>query len=226
MLITIDGPAKSGKSRAAELLAAELGYELLNTGAMYRAAGLKLKSSGINIEAGSKRDKLKIADLVDSFHFECHGHRVILNGIDFTNHIALPANNSGNAASLVGEFREVRDKLKAEQRRIAGSRDMICEGRDQGTAVFPEAAIKFFLTASVAVRAKRQAAKEGRTDLPEIERQIEERDFRDKNRCDEYGPLDPLVKAADAIEIDTSYDSESDTMAKIREVVRQWRSKA
>jgi cytidylate kinase len=226
MVITIDGPAKSGKSRAARLLADALGFELLNTGAMYRAAGLFLRRAGVNLEDGPRRDKDHVAELVAPFVFEPTESGMLLNGEDFTAAIADPVSRSGEAASLIGEFREVRTKLKAEQRRLASGKDMICEGRDQGTAVFPDAAVKFFLTASPEVRALRQAGGDHAADLIQIAKDIATRDERDANRRDELGPLDPLVPAADAVTIDTSNHTEAETLAALLGVVEQWRSKA
>lgn len=226
MVITIDGPAKSGKSRAARLLADALGFEMLNTGAMYRAAGLFLRNAGVKLEDGDVRDIGHITQLVAPFFFEPTESGMTLNGDDYTAAIADPVSRSGEAASLIGEFREVRTKLKAEQRRLAAGKDIICEGRDQGTAVFPDAAVKFFLTASPEVRALRQAGGDHAADLVQIARDISIRDERDANRRDQYGPLDPLVPAADAVTIDTSVHTEAETLAALLEVVEQWRSKA
>lgn len=200
MIITIDGYAGSGKSSAARGLADALGFELLNTGAMYRAAGLALQDAGYDIYADPP-DLARVAELVAGYTFDMSGGKTVLNGVNFTERLQSPG--AGAAASRVGLFGPVRERLKAEQRRIAAGRDMICEGRDQGTAVFPDAAVKFFMTASVEVRARRRfferAKADESADLGEIARRIAARDRQDETR-----PLDPLKQADDAVRIDTS----------------------
>lgn len=200
MIITIDGYAGSGKSSAARGLADALGFTLLNTGAMYRAAGLALQEAGYDIYLDPP-DLPRIAALVADYTFDMSGDRTVLNGVDFTDR--LQTRGAGAAASRVGLFPPVRERLKGEQRRIAAGRDMICEGRDQGTAVFPDAAVKFFFTASVAVRAKRRyeelVAKGEAADFADIARRISDRDRQDETR-----PIDPLKRAADAVVIDSS----------------------
>ncbi|MFO0936605.1 MAG: (d)CMP kinase [Gemmataceae bacterium] len=218
MIITIDGPAKSGKSRAAELLAFRIGFQLLNTGAMYRATALALKERGFHLDAGDPRYAKGIADFIEDFHFEMFDG-VFLNGRDFTQLVLTP--EAGNLASVVGVVPEVREKLKREQRRIADSRDVICEGRDQGTSVFPHAEIKFFITASPEARAERMAkTMTGTPDLSVLAREIAERDHRDSTR-----KLDPLKPATDAIIIDTSNQTAEEVVDIMHGVVSQWRSK-
>ena len=219
MLITIDGPAKSGKSRAAELLAAALGFERLNTGAMYRATGLAMNEAGWLPDLGDTRYSQGIEAFLAGFTFEMD-HGVFLNGKDFTQLVLTP--EAGSLASIVGVVPEVRVKLKAEQRRIATGRDMICEGRDQGTSVFPHAEVKFFVTASPAVRAERMAKTMpgGPHDLAKLAAEIAERDERDSKRA-----LDPLKPAADAIIIDSSKLTAEQVVDRMKEAVERWRSK-
>ncbi len=222
MIITIDGYASSGKSSAARGLADALGFALLNTGAMYRAAGLALQDAGYDI-ATEPPDLARITELVADYSFDMANDRTKLNGIDFTDRLTSPG--AGAAASRVGLFGPVRERLKAEQRRIAAGRDMICEGRDQGTAVFPDAAVKFFFTASVAVRARRRfferATGDGSADLSEIARRIEARDRQDETR-----PLDPLKKADDAVLIDTSDVTPESVHAHMMKVVGEVRGRS
>ena len=210
MIITIDGYAGSGKSSAARGLADALGFTLLNTGAMYRAAGLALQDAGCDIYADPP-DLPRIAELVAGYTFDMSGDRTVLNGVDYTDRLQTPG--AGAAASRVGTFAPVRERLKAEQRRIADARDMICEGRDQGTAVFPDAAVKFFFTASVKVRAWRRFLERSRADdsadLSTITRRIEARDRQDETR-----PLDPLRPAPDAVTVDTS-DTPPDAVLRL-----------
>jgi cytidylate kinase len=222
MIITIDGYAGSGKSSAARGLADALpGFTLLNTGAMYRAAGLALQDAGLDIYADPP-DLARVAELVADYSFDMSGDRTVLNGVDFTPRLQTPG--AGAAASRVGLFAPVRERLKAEQRRIAAGRDMICEGRDQGTAVFPDAAVKFFFTASVEVRARRRfferATADGSADMGVIARRIEARDRQDETR-----PLDPLKQAADAVRIDTSEMSLESVLELMKKVVAECRTR-
>ena len=222
MIITIDGHAGSGKSTAARMLAAQLGFELMNTGAMYRATALALGRLGLDVYA-EPRDEAAIARAVSGYSFEMTDVRVKLNGRDLTDYVYTE--EMGRAASRVGTFPEVRERLKAEQRRLADGRDIICEGRDQGTTVFPEAPIKFFFTASAETRARRRAEQDGidpdrcSETFAELVRQIAARDRQDEQR-----PIDPLRKAPDAVVIDTSDLSQNEVLTRMVEVVDRWRS--
>ena len=222
MIITIDGHAGSGKSTAARMLAAHLGFELMNTGAMYRATALALERQGILLDT-EPRNVSAIEAAVAGFRFEMTDTRVKLNGRDLTDYIYTET--MGRAASRVGTFPEVRAKLKAEQRRLADDRDIICEGRDQGTAVFPEAPVKFFFTASAETRARRRAEQDGidpdrqSADFTELVKQIAARDRQDEQR-----PIDPLKQAEDAVVIDTSDLSLNEVLTRMVEVVDQCRS--
>ncbi len=221
MIITIDGYAGSGKSTAARMLAAALGFELMNTGAMYRATAFALGEAGIDIHA-NPRDEARIAETVAGYSFQMTDTLVKLNGLDVTDYVDNEA--MGRAASKVGTFPEVRARLKQEQRRIAADRDIICEGRDQGTAVFPDAPVKFFFTASVETRARRRAEQDGLDPaaqpeaFAELKRQIALRDQQDEGR-----PIDPLKKADDAVELDTSDLSLDEVLSHMLEVVDRCR---
>jgi len=211
MVITIDGYAGSGKTFAALRLAEHLGYELLPTGQMYRAAGAWLVDAGFDIDR-NPRDAAGIQAAVAGFHFEMPPGHVLLNGVDFTDKSHCEA--SGDWASKVGTFAEVREKLKAEQRRLAEGRRIVCEGRDQGTSVFPDAPYKFFFWASPEVRAIRrveQLKSQGKTaEYETVLRQIIERDHRDENRS-----LDPLKAADDAVRIDTTHESAEEVLDRM-----------
>jgi cytidylate kinase len=219
MIITIDGYAGSGKSTAAKLLADALGYELLNTGAMYRATAFVLGRSDIDIYA-DPRDVPAITATVNGFRFDLHADRVWIDDEELTRHIYTEA--MGRAASRVGTFPEVRAKLKAEQRRIADDRDVVCEGRDQGTAVFPHAPVKFFFVACPETRAKRRADQESVPPevLSELVSQIVARDRQDEERA-----IDPLRQAGDALRIDTSHIAPDAVVARMLEVVARCRSR-
>lgn len=219
MIITIDGYAGSGKSTAARLLAESLGFELLNTGAMYRATALVLGRGGIDIYA-EPRDVSAITAAVAGYRFDLHADRVWINDEELSRHVYTES--MGRAASRVGTFPEVRGRLKAEQRRLADDRDVVCEGRDQGTAVFPHAPVKFFFTASAETRAKRRAEQEGfpPVTIPELVAQISARDRQDEQRS-----IDPLRRADDAVLIDTSHITPDAVVARMLEVVDRCRSR-
>ena len=160
MVITIDGTSASGKTSAAERLAESLDFHLLKTGAMYRAAGLLMRDAGIEPLRIPPATRAGVAAAWPRMVFDMPvGGQVILNGRDFTDRIE--AKEAGELASVIGLFPEVREKLVAEQRRIADGWDIVCEGRDQGTAVFPMAEVKFYIDGDVTVRAKRRLATAG-----------------------------------------------------------------
>ncbi len=217
MIITIDGYAGSGKTTAARRLAESLGFRLLNTGGMYRAVALLLGRRGIDIYAET-RDAGRIAGFVAELTFEMPANHVIVNGEDLTALIA--SEEVGRGASRVGIFPEVRARLKAEQRRIADALDIVCEGRDQGTAVFPDAPVKFFFYASPEVRAARRVEQlqtlQQPADFATIVRQIADRDRQDETR-----PIDPLCQAHDAIRLDTTEMTMDDVLLTMLETVRK-----
>ena len=188
---------------------------------MYRAVGLILLRHGIDIFADT-RDATAIRAIVDRLTFELDGNRVLTDGVDLT--ADLFTEEIGRAASRVGLFAEVREKLKAEQRRIAAGRDVICEGRDQGTAVFPDAPVKFFFVASPEVRAERRVrqllAANAIADPAVVLGQIRDRDHQDETRS-----LDPLRRADDAVLLDTTTRTPDDVHALMVEVVNRWRSR-
>ena len=200
MIITIDGYAGAGKSTAARRIADRLGFDLLNTGAMYRAAALTLLRNDFDIYA-ERPNHYDIGWFVEKFNFDMSNSKVILNGVDLTEDVT--SEDAGRGASKVGTFPEVRTKLKAEQHRIADGRNVICEGRDQGTAVFPDAPVKFFFWASPEVRAQRRVEQEreaGReADYASTLAMILDRDRQDTERA-----IDPLRPAHLAVWLDTS----------------------
>ncbi|MFN2369187.1 MAG: (d)CMP kinase, partial [Desulfurivibrionaceae bacterium] len=144
-LVTIDGPSGAGKSTISQRLAARLGYAYLDTGAMYRAVGLKIERIGIDCDDGTVLDRL--LDSVDLQLSAVGGEtRVILDGQDVSEAIRTP--EISMAASRVSALPAVRKKLTSLQRAIGGHGGVVAEGRDMGTVVFPEAAWKFFLDAT------------------------------------------------------------------------------
>jgi CMP/dCMP kinase len=200
MIVTIDGPAGSGKSTVARRLAERLGFDFLNTGAMYRAIALKCVREGTNLD-----DEDAVAACARAAVITFPDNQPHLDGEDVGD--ALRTEPVSAAASRVAVNRRVRELLVEMQRRVAGDRDVVTEGRDQGTIVFPDAELKIFLTATAETRAARRyaelAAIEGAppddVTYADVLAQIRDRDERDANR-----PLAPLMPARDAILFDTS----------------------
>jgi cytidylate kinase len=209
MIITIDGPAGAGKSSAARALAQHLGFEFLDTGAMYRAVALASLRAGI-----SPRDELALATLVASLRLEMPpGGRVMLDGENVTS--LIRTREVTGATGAVADSPAVRRRLAQMQREIANERNMVCEGRDQGTIVFPDAACKFFLIAEPRERARRrQHEMEARGETVEIEQLLREQEIRDQR--DAARDLAPMKPATDAITLDStqlSLDEVVETMA-------------
>ena len=213
MIVTIDGPAGSGKSTAARSLAAHLGFDFLDTGAMFRAVALALTRRSIDFA-----DLAAVESALSGLHLDLPPGRVLLNGEDVT--IAIRTPEASQAASRVAVIPAVRRFLATEQRRIAFDRNMVCEGRDQGTVVFPDAECKFFLVADPRARAERRyhelLAKGQSATLDEVLAAQEERDARDSRR-----ELAPMKPADDAVVLDTTHLSSEEVLARLEEVVRQ-----
>ena len=199
-IIAIDGPAASGKSTTAQLLAEKLGYVYIDTGAMYRACALKAKKMGIDIN-----DEESIRELLDDIDIRIENHnsknRIFLDGEDVSEDIR--ADDISALASAISAIPAVRYKMVELQRKMGEKGGVILDGRDIGTFVFPTAEVKFFLTASPEVRAKRRwlelKQKGVNKDFSEVLADLVKRDNNDSQRA-----LAPLKKADDAIEVDTS----------------------
>jgi CMP/dCMP kinase len=197
MIVTLDGPAGAGKSSAAKALAGRLGFDYLDTGAMYRAVTLAVLRAGID-----PLDQQAVTELLAQLRLDMSPGRVLLNGEDVTEQIR--AAKVTYASGRVADSPIVRRRLVELQREWAAGRNIVCEGRDQGTVVFPDAACKFFLTADAQERARRRqremAARGEVFAWDEILRAQEERDRRDRAR-----DLAPMIPAADAIILDTTH---------------------
>ena len=197
-IITIDGPAGVGKSSIARILARDLGLAYLDTGAMYRTLGLRLDDAALN---GGEAGRLAV---MQGLHFQLTGQgddsRLTVNGRAVGGEIRTE--EVAARASRLAVLPDVRHFLQSAQQRIGQNTSLVCEGRDMGTKVFPQARHKFFLDAAAEVRAKRrflQLQAQGRpADLEIILSQIIARDDQDRNR-----PVDPLRPAADAVIVDT-----------------------
>ncbi len=200
LLITIDGPAGAGKSTIAKKLAARLGYLYLDTGAMYRSVALAAKEKGLSFE-----DEERLALLAQKLDLRLkpseNGVKVILEGKDVSQAIRTP--EIDRLSSLVARIPGVRKALAARQKELGKDGGIVAEGRDMGSFVFPDADLKFFLTASPEERARRrllQLEKAGhKADYETILKEIIARDERDRKR-----EIAPLVVPEGAIVIDTS----------------------
>ncbi len=201
--IAIDGPAGAGKSTIAKLVAKELKFIYVDTGAMYRAIGLFAARNGINTEKETELgEAVQKADI--QLKYEDGGQQVYLNGENVTEHIRTE--EAGKMASAVGKVKAVREKMVELQKKIAESSDVIMDGRDIGTVVLPFADLKVYLTAESKVRAERRykelTEKGISCNIEEIEKDIVARDYQDMNR-----EVSPLKKAEDAVALDCSYMS-------------------
>ncbi|HEY8419565.1 MAG TPA: (d)CMP kinase [Clostridia bacterium] len=199
--IAIDGPSGAGKSTIASALAKELGILHLDTGAMYRAVGLKVLRLGLDF-SDEKAISEVLANTEIDIKFENGVQKVYLDGEDVNSLIRL--HEVSKAAAATSSLRCVREKLAQAQRNIALKYDMVVDGRDIGTYVLPDAKFKFFLTANEEVRAKRryeELREKGQSiDFNTVLEDIKKRDIMDMTR-----EIAPLKKASDAIEIDSSY---------------------
>lgn len=220
MIVTIDGPAGSGKSTTARAVAQRLGFVYLDTGAMYRAVALAFLRSSTEPtpeEAASLLSALRVG-----VSYEDGTMHVTLNGEDVTQRIRTQ--EVGAMASRISQMRRVRDKLVEEQRRVGHERaasegGVVLDGRDTGTVVFPDADVKIFMTADAQERARRrqaQYAEEGHeVALDEVLREIQTRDQADRDR-----DIAPLRKADDAVELDTTHRSVEEQVEFVAERVK------
>jgi len=217
LIVAIDGPAGAGKSTAARLLATRLGYALLDTGAIYRSMALRARERGVGWDDGP--GVAALAGGIDiAFRLEGAINHVTLDGQDVTTAIRTPEMSDG--ASRVSALPEVRAALLELQRRIGAAGGVVVEGRDIGTVVFPDADVKFFLTASPDERARRRAAELAAAGKPvdaeQTKAEMLARDARDSTRA-----TAPLRKADDAIEIDSSTLPPDAVVAKMADIVAQ-----
>jgi cytidylate kinase len=195
-VITVDGPSGTGKGTIAGRLAALLGWHVLDTGALYRCVGLAAVRSGIRLD-----DDAALGRLADELDIRFDGERVLLDGADVSTEIRTAA--AGEPASRVAACPAVRRALWRLQRDAVRPPGLVADGRDMGTVVFPEALMKLYLDASPEVRVDRRykQLKEKGMDasVPDLARELAERDRRDRERA-----VSPLEPAADAVVIDTS----------------------
>jgi len=216
LVIAIDGPSGSGKSTIGKAVARWLDYLYIDSGAIYRAIGRKAIDTGTPLD-----DAVSLARLARESEIQLIGDpdhlRILLDGCDVSDSIRRP--EASHASSIVATIPEVRDAVVDKLREMARSGGVVMDGRDIGTKVFPDAQVKVFLDASPDVRARRRFEEErerGRdVSVEAIRSELEERDRRDRERT-----ATPLVKAPDAVFIDTSDMPLDGVIDHVLEIVR------
>jgi CMP/dCMP kinase len=216
LVIAIDGPAGSGKSTIAARLAKKLGYVNLESGAMYRALALKAMEQQVSLDEGDALRQLAASTAIELE--PCgEGNRVLLDGRDVSQRIR--DTDVTAAASRVSIHPQVREVMVKRQRALGLEGGVVMEGRDIGTAVFPNANLKIFLDADESVRAERRVLQSGSRSPEETQHVMAElaaRDQRDRTRS-----ASPLVAAPDAVHIDTTHKSIDDVVAEVAQLVRK-----
>jgi len=212
MIVTLDGPAGAGKSTAARALAARLGWCYMDTGAMYRAVTLAALERGVPLDDGPL-----VAALAEGLVIEFRDGRVLADGRDVSAEIRT--DRITQATRPVADAPPVREALKRMQRRMAAGLDVVTEGRDQGSEVFPHADVKVFLTASALERARRrldeELARGTATSLEAVERDQARRDEGDRAR-----PVGTMKPASDAVLLETDGLSREEVVERLVALVR------
>ena len=215
MIIAIDGPAGSGKSTIAKLIAEDLELVYLDTGAMYRLVTLKALNEGI-LGNGKLSDLGKIKKLLDNLNIDIKENGFYLDDVDVSEEIRKPIISEN--VSDIAAIREVREKMVDLQRKFSKSKNVILDGRDIGTVVFPNADLKIFLVADAKERAKRRykelVEKGENVEIEEIYDNILKRDKIDSTRKES-----PLKKAKDAVEVDTTFKSIKEVKNEILKMI-------
>ena len=214
-IITIDGPVASGKSTLSRLLARRLNILYLDTGAMYRAVALQAKRHGVDLTETSKLWEL-CRNLDLRFKPDGENNRLYIGEEDIS--LAIRTPEMDMLSSEISAIKEVREAMTGLQRKIGQAGNLVAEGRDMGTVVFPNAEHKFFLTAPVDVRAERrhhERINRGETiSLDEVQKDLKQRDYQDETR-----PIAPLRPAKDARIIDTTTLKPDQVLEKILEEI-------
>ena len=215
MQIAIDGPASAGKSTVAKIVARDLDYVYVDTGAMYRALTLAALTNQVD-----PADEVALVDLLGTleltFKQGAGEQQIFLNGADITERVRQ--HDVTNAVSEVSSHKLVRAELVRRQQALAQTGGVVMDGRDIGTAVLPDAEVKIFLVASVRERAERRyrenLSKGIETDFEQLQQEIEARDYKDSTRKNS-----PLVQAADGIKLDTTGLSIAEVVAEIKKII-------
>ncbi len=216
MIIAIDGPASAGKSTLAVMTANSLNFHFLNTGMIFRAIAYLIDKNNIDI-ANNEAIKNILNTTKIEIRFKDKNQIVFVNEEDTSNYVSLP--KIANLASIYSQNQIIREKVSELQHEFANKFDVVIEGRDIGTQVFPNADYKFFVTASIDERAKRryQTLKNNNPNLTlqDVKKQLQERDYNDIHR-----KISPLIQAKDAIVIDTSNDTIEQSLNKILNCIK------
>lgn len=211
--IAIDGPSGAGKSTIAKKVAAILNIDYIDTGAMYRAIGYQISREGVDMD-----DASALSSMLSETDVDLHEGKVLLNGEDVSDRIRTP--EMSRMASACSALPAVRQKLVELQRAMAKSKSVIMDGRDIGTNVLTDARYKIYLTASVEERARRrykELLEKGETvTMDEVEADMRQRDYNDSHR-----QLNPLRKAEDAVEIDSTHMNLEQVVERILEIVEK-----
>lgn len=214
-VLTIDGPSGAGKGTVSRAVAKQLGWHYLDSGSIYRSLAIAVSKAGADVGDAEAVARIAQAMLLE---FDCGDELVVrLDGVNITSQLATET--TGNVASVVAAYPEVRAVLLQKQKDFRRSPGLVADGRDMGTVVFPEAEYKVFLTASAGERAKRrykQLIEKGiNANLDQITREIEERDRRDQER-----ETAPLAMAEDALYLDSSDLTIDQVIEKVMNLVR------
>jgi cytidylate kinase len=212
MIVTIDGPAGAGKSTVTRQLAQRLDFEFLDTGAMYRAVTWSAMQRGIDLN-----DQAALQKIAEEIEIAFEDDQVLVDGENVSEAIRQPEVTRN--VVKIADAPAVRERLVQLQRRVAESGNFVCEGRDQGTVAFPDAFCKIYLTASShsrAIRRAEQLAESGQyVDFDQVVREQDLRDRQDLNR-----KVGRLMKASDAIEVDTDHQSLEQVVARLVSIVK------
>jgi CMP/dCMP kinase len=218
LIVTIDGPAGSGKTTVSKLLARRLKYRYLDTGALYRAVAVAVQQAGIDPE-----DDTALGALCKQIHLDLQdsgdGPKVILDTMDITGKLRSP--EISMLASSISSRPVIRDFLLVTQRALGSNKSVVVEGRDMGTVVFPHAEAKFFLDADPKIRARRRYEElrmqsDAAPSLESVEQDMIRRDRNDTNRS-----LSPLKPAQDAIRIDASHLTPDQVVDRMTESIER-----
>ena len=211
--VAIDGPSGTGKSTIAKATAARFGLEYIDTGAMYRALGLKARRTGVD-----EFNEDAVREMLDVTSIDFDGGRTMLDGEDVSG--LIRTNEISMAASNISKLAIVRAKVDEVSRHLAATKDVVMEGRDIGTTVIPDAEVKIFMTASAEIRAKRrylqllEAGKEA--DYDTIYKEVQERDYQDSHR-----EVSPLRQAEDAAYLDTSDLNIDEVVDAVADIIKE-----
>jgi len=211
IVVAIDGPAGSGKGTVTKLIASKSNLQYIDTGAMYRCVALKMLEEKISLE-----DTEKIKQILNYIDIDLEGSKVFLNGREVTKEIrTIEVSNFASPVSTIGC---IRTKMVELQRALAKGKDVIMEGRDIGTIVFPNANVKIYLDATPEERARRRVEQNEKNGISsnyeQILKDIIERDTRDMSRENS-----PLKKADDAVLIDTTFLTIDEVVQKISDII-------